>query len=67
MAGFRAHATDLVNLRLVPHPAVTVFIDFGSGRDGASLAMAALAAAGLLCYGTSLFLLPPPAADGRAG
>jgi hypothetical protein len=39
----------------------------GSGRDGASLAMAALAAVGLLCYGTSLFLLPPPAARGHAG
>ncbi len=31
MAGFRAHATGLVDLRLVPHPAVTVFIDFGDG------------------------------------
>jgi hypothetical protein len=34
----------------------------GSGRDGASMAMAALAAIGLLCYGTSLFLLSRPAA-----
>jgi hypothetical protein len=30
----------------------------GSGRAGASMAMAALAAVGLLCYGTSMFLLP---------
>ena len=34
------------------------------GQDGTSMAMGALAAAGLLCYGTSLFLLPRPAADG---
>lgn len=34
----------------------------GSGKDGASMAMAALAAVGLLCYGTTLFLLPRPAA-----
>ena len=33
----------------------------GSGKDGASMAMAALAAVGLLCYGASLFLLPRPA------
>jgi hypothetical protein len=33
-----------------------------SGQDGASMAMALLAAAGLLCYGASLFLLPRPAA-----
>jgi len=37
----------------------------GSGKDGASMAMALLAAVGLLCYGTSLFLLPRPAAGGR--
>ena len=37
----------------------------GSGKDGASMAMALLAATGLLCYGTSLFLLPRPAAEGR--
>jgi hypothetical protein len=37
----------------------------GSGRDGASLAMAALAAVGLLCYGTSLFLLPRPGSGDR--
>jgi hypothetical protein len=37
----------------------------GSGRDGASMAMAALAALGLLCYGTILFLLPSPAADSQ--
>jgi hypothetical protein len=37
----------------------------GSGRDDASMAMAALAALGLLCYGTALFLLPAPAADGQ--
>ena len=39
----------------------------GSGRDSASMAMAALAAVGLLCYGTSLFLLPRPAAGGHDG
>jgi hypothetical protein len=33
----------------------------GSGSNGASMTMAALAAAGLLCYGTSLFLLGRPA------
>jgi hypothetical protein len=38
-----------------------------SGRDGASMAMAALAAVGLLCYGTSLFLLPRSAAGGHGG
>jgi hypothetical protein len=37
----------------------------GSGKDGASMAMALLAAAGLLCYGASLFLLPRPAAGGH--
>ena len=39
----------------------------GSGKDGASLAMALLAALGLLCYGASLFLLPRPAAGGHDG
>jgi hypothetical protein len=39
----------------------------GSGKDGASMAMAALAAVGLLCYGTSVFLLPRPVAEGPAG
>ena len=42
----------------------------GSGKEGASMAMAALAAVGLLCYGTVLFLLPRPAArphDKREG
>ncbi|MGH3393451.1 MAG: hypothetical protein ACRDPO_02060 [Streptosporangiaceae bacterium] len=37
----------------------------GSGKDGASMAMALLAAAGLLCYGATLFLLPRPAAVGH--
>ena len=37
----------------------------GSGKDGASMAMALLAAAGLLCYGATLFLLPRPAAAGH--
>jgi hypothetical protein len=37
----------------------------GSGNDGASMAMALLAAVGLLCYGVSLFLLPRPAAGGH--
>lgn len=31
MAGFRDRAADLVDLPFVPHPAVTVFIDFGDG------------------------------------
>jgi AraC-like DNA-binding protein len=31
MAGFRDRAADLVDLQFVPHPAVTVFIDFGEG------------------------------------
>jgi AraC-like DNA-binding protein len=31
MAGFRDRAANLVDLRFVPHPAVTVFIDFGDG------------------------------------
>lgn len=39
----------------------------GSGRDGASMAMALLAAVGLLCYGAGLFLLPRPAAGGHDG
>jgi hypothetical protein len=39
----------------------------GSGRDNASMAMAALAAIGLLCYGASLFLLPRPTAEGHDG
>jgi hypothetical protein len=37
----------------------------GSGKNGASMAMALLAAVGLLCYGTSPFPLPRPAAGGR--
>lgn len=37
----------------------------GNGQNGASMTMAALAAAGLLCYGTSLFLLARPAAGGH--
>jgi hypothetical protein len=36
-----------------------------SGKDGASMAMALLAAVGLLCYGASLFLLPRPRAGGH--
>jgi hypothetical protein len=39
----------------------------GSGGNSASMAMAALAAVGLLCYGTSLFLLPRAAAGGHEG
>jgi AraC-like DNA-binding protein len=31
MAGFRARATDLVDLRTVPYPAITVVVDFGDG------------------------------------
>ena len=37
----------------------------GGGKDGASMAMALLAAVGLLCYGTCLFQLPRPATGGR--
>jgi hypothetical protein len=37
----------------------------GSGKDGASMAMALLAAVGLLCYGASLFLLPRPRTGGH--
>ena len=37
----------------------------GSGKDGASMAMALLAAVGLLCYGASLFLLPRSRAGGH--
>ena len=37
----------------------------GSGKDGASMAMALLASVGLLCYGASLFQLPRPATGGR--
>jgi hypothetical protein len=37
----------------------------GSGQDGASMAMAMLAAVGLLCYGFVLFLLPRPEAAGH--
>ena len=31
MAGFRSRATDLVDLRTVPYPAITVVVDFGDG------------------------------------
>jgi AraC-like DNA-binding protein len=31
MAGFRARARDLVDLRTVPYPAITVVVDFGDG------------------------------------
>ena len=31
MAGFRGRATDLVDLRVVPYPAVTVVVDIGEG------------------------------------
>lgn len=31
MAGFRGRSVDLGDFRFVPHPAVTVFIDFGNG------------------------------------
>jgi len=37
----------------------------GSGNDSASMAMALLAAVGLLCYGASLFMLPRPVAAGH--
>ena len=38
MAGFRARSADLVEMSVVPYPAVTVFLDFGDGllTDGAS-------------------------------
>jgi hypothetical protein len=50
MAGFRAHATDFVDLRLVPYPAVTVFIDFGDGLladEASGLRLRGSVAAGL--------------------
>jgi hypothetical protein len=31
MAGFRDRTTDLVDLRVVPYPAVTVVVDLGDG------------------------------------
>ncbi|MBO0825523.1 MAG: hypothetical protein J2P28_03280 [Actinobacteria bacterium] len=34
-----------------------------SNNDGSSMTMGALAAVGLLCYGTALFLLPRPSAE----
>jgi hypothetical protein len=37
----------------------------GTGEDAASIAMALLAAVGLLCYGASLFLLPRPTVAGH--
>lgn len=37
----------------------------GSAQDGESMTMGALAAVGLLCYGTVLFLLPRPASGGH--
>jgi AraC-like DNA-binding protein len=38
MAGFRARSADLVEMNVVPYPAVTMFLDFGDGllTDGAS-------------------------------
>jgi hypothetical protein len=36
----------------------------GSGKDGGSMAMALLAAVGLVCYGASMFLLPRTVARG---
>jgi hypothetical protein len=39
----------------------------GNGQNGASMTMAVLAAVGLLCYGTSLFLLSKPAAGDHDG
>jgi hypothetical protein len=39
----------------------------GNGQNGASMTMAVLSAVGLLCYGTSLFLLARPAAEGSRG
>jgi hypothetical protein len=38
MAGFRARSADLVEMSVVPYPAVTMFLDFGDGLliDGAS-------------------------------
>lgn len=32
MAGFRGRTADLVDIRVIPHPALTMFIDFGDGR-----------------------------------
>ncbi len=50
MAGFRAHHADGFDLRLVPHPAVTVFIDFGDGLltdEASGQSLAGSVAAGL--------------------
>jgi hypothetical protein len=38
-----------------------------SGHDSASLAMAILTAVGLVCYGTSLYLLSPPRPPAEPG
>ncbi|NUP25749.1 MAG: AraC family transcriptional regulator [Nocardia sp.] len=32
MAGFRGRTADPVDIKVIPHPALTVFIDFGDGR-----------------------------------
>ncbi|MGA4844155.1 helix-turn-helix domain-containing protein [Streptomyces sp. G45] len=37
MAGFRDRSTDLVDLQVVPYPAVTVAVDLGDGRGGGLL------------------------------
>ena len=51
MAGFRSRATDLVDLRTVPYPAITVVVDFGDGPlvvdDGSSRQLRGSVVAGL--------------------
>jgi len=58
-------AAALLGLLVIIGAAASGSAFTGSSKDGASMAMALLAAAGLLCYGTSLFLLPQPAAGGH--
>ena len=51
MAGFRSRATDLVDLRTVPYPAITVVVDFGDRPlvvdDGSSRQLRGSVVAGL--------------------
>ena len=51
MAGFRARAMDLVDLRTIPYPAITVVVDFGDGpvvvNDGSGRQVRGSVVAGL--------------------
>jgi hypothetical protein len=64
-AGFAAFVMLVVQFALGAAAPGSSFT--GSGRYGDSMAMAALAAVGLLCYGTVLFLLPRPETGGQDG